>query len=54
MTSEQAYTTIKDLRNNGKKKFTELEKRALEHALVLIATAGFEEMVAKKEGRSGD
>jgi len=49
MTSEQAYTTIKTLRQNGKKKFSDEEKRALEHALVLIATAGFEEMVAKKE-----
>ena len=52
MTSELAYATIKDLRNNGKKKFSDLEKRALEHALVLIATAGFEEMVAKKEASS--
>ena len=37
MTSEQAYVTIKTLRENGKKKFTETEKRALEYAMVMIA-----------------
>ncbi len=52
MTSKQAYVTIKDLRNNGKKKFSEIEKRALEHALVLIAQQGFEEMLSRKEASS--
>ena len=53
MTSEEAYGTIKDLRNNGKKKFTDLEKRALEYAMVMIAQKVGEDVLNRKEVLSG-
>ena len=47
MTSEQAYTTIKELRQNGKKKFSDEEKRALEYAMVMIAQRVGEEVLSR-------
>jgi len=52
MTSEQAYTTIKALRENGKKKFSDNEKRALEYAMVMIAQKVGEEVLSRKGGAS--
>ena len=53
MTSEQAYATLKNLRGNNKKKFTDEEKRALEYAMVMIAQQVGEEVLSRKEGTSG-
>ena len=50
MTSEQAYMTIKNLRANNKKKFSDEEKRALEFAMVMIAQRVGEDVLSRKEG----
>ena len=49
MTSEQAYATIKNLRGNNKKKFTDEEKRALEYTMVMIAQKVGEDVLSRKE-----
>ena len=50
MTSEKAWKTLKDLRYNGKKKFTEPEKRAIEYAMTVIAQGVGEELLSREEG----
>ena len=38
MTSEEAWKELRDLERDGKKKFTEPQKRAMEYAMVLMAS----------------
>lgn len=52
MTSELAYATIKNLRGNNKKKFTDEEKRSLEYAMVMIAQKVGEDILNKEVARA--
>ncbi len=48
MTSEKAWKCLKDLRYNGKKKFSEDEKRAIEYAMTVIAERVGEELLSRE------
>ncbi len=48
MTSEEAWKELRDLERDGKKKFTERQKRAWEFGMVLAAQKHMEDISDKK------
>ena len=47
MTAEKAWKCLKELRYDGKKKFTEDQKRAIEYSMTVIAERVGEEMLSR-------